>query len=176
MTWPRCSASAATALPIFPLPIMAMRMVVSRSQESRLIRSKELTMQPSDNGRTILFPHHKGHVDGRSSLRDHLHVGRPYRIEDPGSQTRSRPETYSDYGDDGPPLLGPDLAQLGQIGQQHSEPRTVFDGERYADLPARQYVDNGLVPLEDLEEGPEEPVRPQHSRRSNIDHRDPALP
>ena len=81
-----------------------------------------------------------------------------------------------DHGDDGAPLLDPDLAQLAQVAHQRIEPRRVLDGERDAHLAAREHVHHHFVALEDLEHRAEEAVGAEHPRRAHVDHRDARLP
>src|SRR5436190_23423192 len=117
MVCPRWVASAATALPILPLPMMEMCMdgqpsVIGRQSS---VCPKELAVQPSHDVRAILLPHDEGHVDRRGSLRDHLDIRRPDRVEYSPSKARSIPESYAHHRHNGPAFLHPYFAQLRQV-------------------------------------------------------------
>src|SRR5215207_3567634 len=140
------------------------------------IRTKELTMQPPDHIGAILFPHNESHINRGRALGDDFYICRPDRVEDSRSEARRVPESDTNDRNNGTVLLLPYLAQLTEVTHQRAEAGAILDGERDAHLTTGKHVDDGLMPLEHLEERAQESVRAQHPRRADVDHGNSLLP
>src|SRR3954469_4702251 len=115
-------------------------------------------VKPANYIRPIFLPNYKGHVDGRSALRDNLHVCRPHGVEHPAGQPGSLPQSDADNGHDGAMLLDPYLPELAEVADEGFDPGAILDRQRNTHLTACQYVDHGFVALEHFEQRPEEAI------------------
>src|SRR4051794_12693746 len=100
----------------------------------------------------------------------------PDGVEDSSSEARCGAEPDANDCDDGPSLLDPRFSQLGQIPHDGVKARAILDSERDTDFPAGEHVYGGLVPLEDLEERPEEAVGAAHAGGPDVHDGDSLLP
>src|SRR6266545_6813009 len=114
ISWPRAVASSATARAIRPVPTMASRITRAPPQRpgagfrplsgserpgpwnaSRRFLYQGLVEAP-DRLRRILLPDHKGDVDLRRPLRDHLDIDAPDRGKDARRKALGAPEADAD--------------------------------------------------------------------------------
>ena len=95
-----------------------------------------------------------------------IRAARPGRVPEPDPHHR----------DDGPVVLHPHLAQVGQLAHHGIQPGAVLHRERDAHLAAGEHVHHDLMPLEHLEHRPEKAVGAQHAGSPHVHHGDAALP
>src|SRR5919112_4511223 len=113
MTWPRSVARAATALAIFPAPIIAIRMA----------SAEKLLVQSAHHIGTVLFSYHECHIDRRGTLRDDLDVRRPHGVEYAGGEPWGVAQSDTHDGHNSPVFLNPYLTQVTEILQQRVQAR-----------------------------------------------------